>query len=276
MEWYETDTFDREDGMPEQLVSAPSGPLGWAAVSVYADGKTTQGWGRDFMANYLNGAFRSSGRRARFESQHKPFAFVMRSAGVVCIDIDSHADGPDGMASAKKLKLPPTLAETSKSGGGRHLFYLTPMDVWDDADGFGMFDDVIGLESGVDIRWVGCVYHYDTQRWNHRGLATVPGNIIDALTARRESKQAAAAQRAQAAANPQGEDTIIIHDQLLNELAQPIPSGRRNNTLFAIGGKLREAGVPDWDRKISERGDEIGLDSGEIDKIIANIERYTA
>ena len=64
--------------------------------------------------------------------------------------------------------LPPTLAETSKSGDGYHLFYLVDEE-WDDEKGYGLLGDRIGIEQGVDIRATGCVYHHPQQRWNDRG-----------------------------------------------------------------------------------------------------------
>ena len=89
--------------------------------------------------------------------------------------------------------LPPTLAETSKSGNGYHLFYLVSEDEWDPNAGFGMFGDRIGIEQGVDFRGTGCVYHYQSQRWNDRPLAELPDRIKDRLKAAQQRKAASAA-----------------------------------------------------------------------------------
>ena len=67
-----------------------------------------------------------------------------------------------------------------------------------------------------------------------------------------------------------------MHYELLEELAKPIADGKRNNSLFAIGTKMRLAQVPDWEDKLRTRGDEVGLDEDELDKIVDNILRYGA
>ena len=70
------------------------------------------------------------------------------------------------------------------------------------------------------------------------------------------------------------EEIAIMHDQLLDELKKPIPAGRRNQSLFAIGHKLKEAEVPDWESLILDRASQIGLDDDESEKLVANISRY--
>jgi hypothetical protein len=65
-----------------------------------------------------------------------------------------------------------------------------------------------------------------------------------------------------------------MHDEILNDLAKPMPQGKRNNTLFAIGQKMREAEIPDWEQKLSDRATQVGLDQMEIGKLIGNIEKY--
>ena len=67
-----------------------------------------------------------------------------------------------------------------------------------------------------------------------------------------------------------------MHYELLEELAKPIADGKRNNSLFAIGTKMHLAQVPDWEDKLRTRGDEVGLDEDELDKIVANILKYGA
>ena len=66
----------------------------------------------------------------------------------------------------------------------------------------------------------------------------------------------------------------MMHDDLITELAKPIPAGKRNNTLFALGSKMKEARVPEWSELLADRANEIGLDEDEIDKLIANIVKY--
>ena len=119
------------------------------------------------------------------------------------------------------------------------------------------------------------VYHYPTQKWNDLPLADIPYDLealLETRRARRTSRDAALA--AAAAGDLDDEETLIMHDALLQELAKPIPAGQRNNTLFAIGSKLKAAGVPDWDKYISSRADELGLDWEEGGKIIRNIDAY--
>jgi hypothetical protein len=86
----------------------------------------------------------------------------------------------------------------------------------------------------------------------------------------RDSKQLLAIK----AAGIDSEEAVIMHDTLTQELAKPIPAGKRNNSLFAIGSKMMNAGVPDWEALIQDRGSQIGLDSTEVDKIISNIGTY--
>ena len=70
------------------------------------------------------------------------------------------------------------------------------------------------------------------------------------------------------------EEILIMQYELLEELKKPIKSGLRNNTLFAIGSKLKQAQVPDWEKHVEQRGVEVGLDDEEIDRLLANINRY--
>jgi hypothetical protein len=65
-----------------------------------------------------------------------------------------------------------------------------------------------------------------------------------------------------------------MHSELVDDLAKPIPPGRRNTTLFAIGSKMFLAQIPNWDALVAKRADEVGLDSDETDKLLANIKRY--
>src|SRR5690349_5727976 len=177
MPWWRTDTYDYDVAVPNEF-NEQEGPKGLALVKTWPDGRTQPGWGlqgRDggegFMPRYLRGEFNERRVVYGYEHDRWSFAFVMRSVALVCIDIDGKNGG---LEHAKRLgALPPTLAETSKSGDGYHLFYSVDEE-WDDDRGFARLADRIGLEQGVDIRATGCVYHYDTQRWNGRVLAPLP------------------------------------------------------------------------------------------------------
>ena len=242
-------------------------------VQVYTNGRTTPGWGpANYMQSRNNSAFSPYGIISRYQNNHRPFAILMRSMPVICVDIDAHVGqgGANGFDHLAKLgPLPPTLAETSKSGQGRHLFYLVD-DEWDSKFGFNRYQDVIGLVPGVDIRAVGCVYHYETQQWNSREIVKAPQSLLDLL----DSKVAAKTQRKldlqHAAANPDSDEALILHDQLLTELNKPINAGKRNITLFALGSQMYEAGYPDWQEEIYRRGTELGLDVDELEKIVRN------
>lgn len=65
-----------------------------------------------------------------------------------------------------------------------------------------------------------------------------------------------------------------MQDQLLVDLNKPIPAGRRNTTLFAIGQQMKLAAVPDWDKHLHARAVAVGLDVMEADKLVANVTRY--
>ena len=284
MNWYEDKTrYEYHAGLPQEFFKL-SGPHGPALVRVFGDGKTEPGWGLQptehnvgFMVNYVNDSFWERPRlRAFMDRKPKPYAIIMRSVNIIALDIDRHLSdgGADGFIAASKLELPPTLAETSKSGKGRHLFYATN-ETWDNETGFGAWDDVIGLVPGVDVRAVGCMYRYPQQLWNDVPIAPVPDTITELLTKRRERKQFSAQLiAAAAAADPDDEEALIMHDALIQELAKPIPVGKRNATLFAIGTKLHQAAVPDWDKHLGERAADLGLDAEEADKIITNITKY--
>jgi hypothetical protein len=65
-----------------------------------------------------------------------------------------------------------------------------------------------------------------------------------------------------------------MQDALVEDLKKTIPAGRRNNTLFAIGSQLFLAGRADWETLVRDRAMELGLDSGETDKLVRNISAY--
>ena len=50
--------------------------------------------------------------------------------------------------------------------------------------------------------------------------------------------------------------------------------GKRNNTLFAIGTKMKLAQVPNWGQLVHDRALEVGLDIEEADKLLNNIIKY--
>ena len=47
-----------------------------------------------------------------------------------------------------------------------------------------------------------------------------------------------------------------------------------NNTLFAIGSQMKQAGVEGWDEKVEQRALQLGLAQEEVDKLVGNIDRY--
>lgn len=285
--WWRTEIYDVADAVPPQFDYDWAGPKGLALVRVWKDGRTSQGWGLQgptqkrpdgtavqlpgFMPRYLRGEFSERRTLNGYKRGLWAFAFVMRSVHLICIDIDGKNGGFSG---AKKLgMLPPTMAETSKSGTGFHLFYLVD-EPWDDTKGFGSLPDRIGIEEGVDIRATGCVYHYDTQRWNRRVPVELPEHLHEVLRAREEQHLAAAARITSVLASHDELEVLMLHDEILTDLKKPIPQGRRNVTLFALGNQMRQAQVPDWETRLTERATQVGLDQTEIDKLVANINRY--
>lgn len=286
--WWRTDTYDGEHAIPEQM-REHAGPNGLALVKAYPDGRTQAGWGLerkvelkdggfekqpDFMPRYLKNEFAERRAVHAFENKGMPFAFVMRSMQLVCIDIDGKNGG---LEHAKKLgALPPTLAETSKSGDGYHLFYLLEGDVWDVSKGAAGLSDRIGIETGVDFRATGCVYHHPQQRWNDRPVAVFPAHLVEILQQREQRAAASSDRITKVLANNDDLEVLMMQNELEAELEKPIAPGKRNNTLFAIGSQMATAEVPDWQDKVTNRACEVGLDGDEIDKLVSNIERYTA
>lgn len=271
--WWMTDTYDNEAAVPDQIAGIDlAGPKGIALVRAWTDGRTDPGWGDEtFMAKYTAGGFNARSALYGYNKGKWAFAFIMRSVKLICVDIDGKNGG---LSHAKKLgALPPTLAETSKSGDGYHLFYLTD-ETWDDDHGFGEIRDRIGIEQGVDIRNTGCVYHHDTQRWNDRAPAPLPAYLKKLLLAKQQERANRASAIAAVLDSEDEMEILMMHDQLLADLAKPIPAGKRNNTLFAIGQQLKTAAVPDWEDKVADRAIQVGLSQDEAEKLVANIERY--
>lgn len=252
---------------PRVLINDPY--IGMARV--YPNGKTQPGWGaKEFMDNLTLGKFRVS-RAAKFHTEYGwPFGLIMRSIPYVCIDIDGKNGGID---MAHTMDLPPTLAETSKSGNGFHLFYSTPQDTWNKNLGYNGIDDIIGLVPGIDIKATGLVYHYPQQRWNNLDPAPLPDQLVRMLSRRTESRRITRI-TARGTHGLDADDLAIVHDGLRRELATRFGEGSRNNKLFAIAAKMAAADYPHWDLAVFERGTEIGLEASEIKELIANVEKY--
>ena len=281
MKWYvDPTTFTGENPLPGGFYDL-AGPMGPALVHVYKDGRTTPGWGltqKDgpgFLENYQRNKFWARSKLWAFKDSGTAFAIIMRSVNMVMIDIDRHIDdgGADGFVAARGIELPPTLAETSKSGEGRHLYYHSD-DTWDDALGFARFDDMLAIAPGSDIRGVGCSYHYPSQRWLEHPIARLPRDLEDRINNRIVLKQAARSVLTTTAQNPDTEEALVMYDALLAELAKPIQVGTRNSSLFAIGAKMKAAGLPDWDTALYDRANELGLEADEAAKLVRNVERY--
>ena len=277
--WWETDTYEDASALPSAFDDETLfGPKGVALVKAYLDGSTQKGWGLNppkgeeegFMPRYLRGDFLSRRALHRFEESGSPFAFVMRSTRMIVIDIDGKNRGLEYVVELGLL--PPTLAETSKSGNGYHLFYYTD-EAWDEKVGFADIADSIGIVQGVDIRNVGCVYHYPQQRWNNRAPAPVPKAVWERLQLKLAQRQQAAAAIADTLIQGDDLEVMMMQDALTDELAKPLKTGNRNSHLFAIGNKMRQAGVTDWEKKVLDRALEVGLPTEEADRLVANISK---
>jgi hypothetical protein len=265
--WWQIDHYSGTEPLVEQITDL-AGPNGVALVKAWPDGRTDIGWGLipgkhagpedRFMPKYNKGDFNA-------------FAIVMRSVRLVCIDIDGKNGG---FEHAKKLGLlPPTLAETSKSGNGYHLFYYVN-DTWDENAGYDGFSDYIGIEQGVDIRSVGCVYHHEQQRWNWRAAVPLPKQVHDLMQQRKQRRDHDNQRVTKILEDGDPMEMLMLQDELMSDLKKPIAPGKRNTTLFAIGQKMKDAQIPDWQDAITERGHQVGLDIDELDKLVKNIETY--
>ena len=220
-------------------------------MQVYDDGSTAPGWGgKTFISKYRKRGFDLRRALTMFERKQTPHALVMRSVSMICIDIDGKNGG---IESAAALNLPRTMAETSKSGNGYHLFYLVD-DTWNPTFGFDRLRDRIGWRTGIDIRAVGCVYHYPLQRWN----ALIPAPLPDAILIDLE----------------QTRDDQVARTEHITKLDGPIAAGKRNNTLFAIGAEMKVAGITGWSEQVYNRAVQLGLDDAEAAKLVSNIDKY--
>lgn len=275
--WMNDEDYVHDIPLPTHFVDA-AGPRDVALVRVYGE-RTQPGWGLHspagkpaFMECYTKNEFAPRRALHAYEKNSDPFAIVMRSVKMLTVDIDGKNGG---LAGAKALgNLPVTLAETSKSGNGYHLFYATPDDMWDDDLGFAQFSDRIGIQQGVDIRAVGCVFHHASQRWNDAAPAPMPEYLADILRARDQRQLAATERIVKIREGGDIMEVLMLKDELITELQKPIPQGKRNTTLFAVGQKLREAEVDGWEILLMDRAQQVGLSQDEADKIIANINRY--
>lgn len=277
--WWRTDLYDGDEALPRYFTEL-AGPKDVALVKAWPSGVTDQGWGligpkddprNGFAQRYPRGEFNPRRVLYGYEKGKWNFAIVMRSVQLVCIDIDGKNGG---LEHAKKLgMLPLTMAETSKSGDGYHLFYSYD-EPWSDEKGFGQLGDRIGIEQGVDVRAVGCVYHYPQQRWNRRPPAVLPNHLKELLLHREQKLTAETERINKVLANDDPMEVLMMQDELTRELARPIPQGKRNNTLFAIGNKMRQAEVEDWEIQVQDRATQVGLGADETTKLIENIQRY--
>jgi len=270
--WWETSNYALNTVVPADFMDFV-GPNGFAILKAWQNGKTQPGWGRDsFMFNYESGEFLFAGTKVSgYAAKRFNLALVMRSVRLICVDIDGKNDGNVGV---RQLFLNdfPTTSEISKSGNGYHLFYSVP-DTWDAKYGFEAYDDVIGIEKGVDIRGTGCVYHHPQQRWNDVEVSPAPQHLLDRVT-EKHRRTALTKQRTAAISTMTTEEKLMLTAELRGELAKPIKAGKRNVTLYALGHQLKEADVDDWEKMIQEKGRQIGLPDEEVDKIIENVLTY--
>jgi hypothetical protein len=243
-------------------------------VQCYDDGTTAPGWGgKTFIDKYRKRAFASRRAVAVFERHQTPFALVMRSLSMICLDIDGKNGG---IESAAALNLPLTMAETSKSGNGYHLFYLVD-DKWNPTFGFDRLRDRIGWRTGIDVRATGCVYHYPSQRWNMARPAPIPEQLLVDLEQTRDDMAARAEFITTLRTSTDPDDTmefLMLQSTIQSKLTAPIPAGKRNNTLFAIGAEMKIAGVTGWAEQVYDRAVQVGLADDEAEKLVKNIERY--
>jgi hypothetical protein len=254
------------------------GPNGVALVKAWPDGRTDPGWGLNppkgslegFMPRYLRGEFDARRVLFGYERDRWAFAIVMRSLRLVCIDIDGKNGGID---TAKGLILPPTLAETSKSGDGYHLFYFVD-EVWHNDEGYASLHDRIAFVQGVDFRSTGCVYHHKQQLWNDRKPVILPQHIHELLSKRQQGVAATQARITSVLAGDDQMEVLMLQDEILSRLKKPIPQGKRNNTLFAIGAEMKSAAIPGWEQLLTDRALDLGLGADETVKLVKNVGLY--
>ena len=272
--WTQKQSFTADGLLPPMESLIPAGPRGLAYVQVNPDGSTAEGWGgAQFMGRYHKRGFDMRRALAIYNKKGTPFAMVMRSVKMICLDIDGKNGG---IESAAMLNLPETLAETSKSGNGFHLFY-TVEDTWSPTFGFERLRDRIGWRKGIDVRAVGCVYHYAGQQWNTMAPVPMPEHILidletasQAVTEKREHLLALST-----STDPDDQmEFLMLQTTIESRLAEKIPAGKRNNTLFAIGAEMKAAQIIGWEEQVYNRATEIGLPDDEAEKLVTNIRKY--
>jgi hypothetical protein len=276
--WWRTDEYKNGHIAVPGIFNELAGPKELALVRVWPDGRTDQGWGLQgkdggdgFMPRYMRGEFNARRVLYGYDRQKWAFAFIMRSCQLVAIDIDGKNGG---LEHAKRLGvLPPTMSETSKSGNGFHLIYRVDEE-WDDLTGFGSLNDRIGVEQGVDFRATGCLYHHDTQAWNWREPALLPDHIRDLLMHQQQKVTSTTQRIATILANQDDLEVLMLHDEMRTALAKPIPQGKRNQTLFALGSQMHQGQYPNWEIELADRASAIGLPDAEIEKLVSNIQQY--
>ena len=278
--WEDSAQYVEDDILSTELQDSKWwGPHGPAIVKAFSDGSTQRGWGLNskdgqpsFMHRYESGEFQQERLQLAYDSESVAAAIVMRSARIVCIDIDGKNGGDKHVT--KIGALPRTLAETSKSGTGWHLYYYVEEE-WDPIEGFGMIPDQNGYVTGVDIKSVGCVYHHNTQRWNDLPITKLPDWLREKLLEKKKAREARASQLIQLATLDDTE-RMLAHANLLDELSKPLKKGSRNTTLFAIGSQLMLAQYPNWQGAVHARAIDGGLPTTEADRLVSNIENYGA
>lgn len=273
--WWLSDSYAVDSAVPPQINDEHlQGPVGLALVRVYDQGKTDPGWNESaFMDNYLKRRFASVPAMYLYNRKRLPFAYVMRSVKLVCLDIDGK-NGGFVHNEILGVPMPRTLAETSKSGNGYHLFYYVEDD-WDPAKGYARYVDRIGLEQGVDFRGTGCIYHHSTQRWNDRTIAPLPTLLSKKLLVAAERRLRAKEEIKELMMTGDKDDILTAQATAIEELKQAKPNdGARNNTLFAIGADLFKLGVENWEELIEDKATDLGLPDPEIDKLLQNIPKY--
>lgn len=278
--WWELDQYTVDAIIPDDMLAQADlwGPRGPAVIRAYENGSTQSGWSATpkngaagFAENYNRRLFNLVRVQREYDKGEHAAALVTRSFRGFVVDIDGKNGGLQGVHELGSL--PYTKAEISKSKTGYHLFYSAP-DEWLDDRGFDSIPDAIGFVQGVDIRGIGCVYHYPQQRWNERPIAEAPAWLIEKFIERKQRRDAAAALITKVIQTADETEILMLHSDLLDELAEPIKNGGRNNTLFAIGAKMKAAGLQDWNQHIADRANEVGLGADETQKLVANIERH--
>lgn len=263
--WYEDkQQYTSAEALPREILQEPHLSL----VHANSDGTTTKGWGREnYMRNYRAGKFLPDKYLKRYEAG-RAFGIIMRSVPLLSVDIDGKNGG---FQSSRVLKLDHTKGETSKSGNGVHLFYSVE-DEWHRKYGFDRVSDALGIVPGVDVRGTGIIYHYPQQRWNNEPISPAPRGLLHLLEARRRT-QDLAKEKTLRQRNLDEEERAILESELLELLKKPIPSGRRNNTLYAWGCKA-DGIVKNWPLHLHFRGEQVGLSSDELVQIINSVKKY--